>query len=227
LSRSTNVWRADIWRRSRFHDMRGNFVGWREFSGLPAILSGAVVREVFGHRPEVPWIPAAARKALEGVLHPKSKVLEFGSGMSTLWLARRCAFVNSVEHDEEWASKVTSLARARGLTSLKVDSFRGDDPRYSNPPNCRPRSFDLVIVDGIARPECAQASLGLVTPSGSIYLDNTDFGHEWQWYADAEAILLKAAEDAGGTVRYFTGFAPATFVASQGMLVTFPRRAAG
>jgi predicted O-methyltransferase YrrM len=207
--------------------MRGNFVGWRESLALPAILSSVVVREALGHRPELPWIPAAARKALNGLLRPDSRVLEFGSGMSSLWLARRCAFVNSVEHDEEWASNITSLARTRGLTNLKVDSFGADDPRYSNPPDCRRGSFDLVIVDGVARPECAQSSLDLVTPNGSIYIDNTDFGHQWQWYADAEAILLKGAEQAGGTVRYFTGFAPATFVASQGMLVTFSRRTVG
>jgi predicted O-methyltransferase YrrM len=219
----TRLYRADGWRISRLHDMRGNLVGWRDLVALPAILWGATAREMFGHRPELPWIPFAARTALARLLTPASRVLEFGSGMSSLWLARRCAFVNAVEHNEIWAERIRSLAQTRGLTNLKVDSFRPDDHRYSNPPGCAPMSNDLVIVDGAARPECARSSLNLVKPNGSVYLDNTDFGSQWQWYLDAEATLLRAAEERGGSVTYFTGFAPATVVASQGMLVTFAR----
>jgi predicted O-methyltransferase YrrM len=219
------LYRADEWRVSRLHDMRGNRVAWSEIAALPALCWDAAVRELFGRRPELPWIPSAARAAIAALLTPQSKVLEFGSGMSSLWLARRSAAVRAVEHDQPWAEQVDRLARSRGLTNLTVD-FAVDETQYVNPTDCNPESFDLVIVDGIARPECARASLRLVKPNGAIYLDNTDFGSQWQWYLDTETTLLHAAQERNGTVRYFTGFPPATFVACQSMLITFDPRPA-
>lgn len=214
------LYRADGWRVSRLHDMRGNRVSWREIAALPATLAEATAREVFGHRPELPWIPPAARRALARLLTRQSRVLEYGSGMSTLWLARRAAEVISVDHDREWAARVGGLARDRKLDNVSLHWLL-DQSEYVNPPGSERHKFDLVIVDGIARPECAAAALDYAKPAGAIYLDNTDFGSQWQWYLDAEAVLLRAARERGGKVQYFTGFPPATFVASQSMLVTF------
>jgi predicted O-methyltransferase YrrM len=140
--------------------------------------------------------------------------------MSSLWLARRCAHVTTVDHDRGWAERVRELASHRGLSNIEVHWIL-DQTQYANPPGCELGSFDLVIVDGIARPECATASLELVKPNGSVYIDNTDFGSQWQWYVDAEDILLRAAKQRNGRIRYFTGFPPATLVPTQGMLLTF------
>jgi hypothetical protein len=41
-------------------------------------------------------------------------------------------------------------------------------------------------------------------------------------YGEAENILLKIADQEGERVTYFTGLAPATFIARQGMLVAIP-----
>ena len=62
------------------------------------------------------------------------------------------------------------------------------------------------------------AALRLVKPGGAIYMDNTDFGAQWDWYWEAERVLREAADGDGARLTHFTGFPPATFVANQGLL---------
>ncbi|MFO1490867.1 MAG: hypothetical protein U1F87_08170 [Kiritimatiellia bacterium] len=55
------------------------------------------------HRhPEPPWLTRAANERLLALTGPRDTVLEFGAGRSTLFFARRCARVESVEHNAEW-----------------------------------------------------------------------------------------------------------------------------
>ncbi|HEY0953010.1 MAG TPA: hypothetical protein VGD85_22645, partial [Nocardioides sp.] len=61
---------------------------------------------------DVPWWTFAAADAVEDFLRarPGARVLEWGSGASTVWLARRAGSVVTVEHDPAWAART-----ARGL----------------------------------------------------------------------------------------------------------------
>lgn len=200
--------------------MRGNMVPAADMLELPVTLATAGMRELIGWRQEVPWIPSGARSALARLLTPRACVLEFGSGMSTLWFARHARSVYSVEHDPEWAELVRRKAERRALRNIALHVFRAGDPRYSTP-DADPESFDLVVVDGIQRPECAASAVRLVTPCGAIYIDNTDFGHQWSWYSEAERTITEYATRRKAELRYFTGFPPATVVANQGLLVRF------
>jgi hypothetical protein len=89
--------RADPWRKTRLHDMKGNLVGMRSYADIPRVLWGSVARELWGYRPVLPWIPYPVLRHLKKRLRPEWRVLEFGSGMSTVWLAEHCQFVHSIE----------------------------------------------------------------------------------------------------------------------------------
>src|SRR5262245_28763699 len=52
---------------------------------------------------QVPWLTFGAVRFLESRLASTQRVFEYGSGGSTLFLARRVEQVISVEHDVRWA----------------------------------------------------------------------------------------------------------------------------
>lgn len=58
----------------------------------------------------IPWITYPATIMLKRIVAPNHNVFEFGCGNSSLWWASRVASVISVEHDEDWASKVADSA---------------------------------------------------------------------------------------------------------------------
>jgi hypothetical protein len=205
--------------------MRGNLISARAVADIPRVLLWSVAREVIGRRPILPWIPFDAVRCIEGLLHPTCRVLEYGAGMSTIWFAERSGCVHSIETSQTWHDTVATMLQERGIHNVRLD-LREDAPESTDLSDCDGR-FDFVLVDGAQRQASVCAALGSLKPQGSIYLDNTDFGVQWDFYASAERTLLEAAARDGATVRYFTGFAPATFVATQGVLVRWhlPARA--
>lgn len=126
----------------------------------------------------VPWLVDEAVTWLEREVSCGSikSVLEFGSGASTVWLAPRVKTLVSVEHTQEWYSKVVDTIGA----NQKVDCRLRPRPYNTVCAEELPtRQFDLVIVDGKDRVECAQSSHTLVRPGGWLMLDNSDFNTPW------------------------------------------------
>lgn len=154
------------------------------------------------HRPEdlirmdLAWWTYEAMDEVERVLAAhggQARVLEFGSGASTVWLARRAGSVHSVEHDEHWAGRVREmLATTPGLRctpTLHVPEVpRSESPAvpsgapsgrgldfegYVDLPRDLDQEFDLVLVDGRAREESLLRSLPLLAPGGTALLDDS------------------------------------------------------
>ena len=120
-------------------------------------------------------------------------MLEFGSGASTVWLARRASSVHSVEHDDFWAGRVRDmLGRTpglRGTPQLHVPAVPGspapvvpsgapsgrglDFEAYVDLPAGLGTTFDLVLVDGRAREESLLRALPLLAPDGLALLDDS------------------------------------------------------
>ena len=69
---------------------------------LALIMANAVVYAE-NIRP-VPWLTEGAIEFLEQYLteHPSAKILEFGTGASTIWFAKRTPNLYSIEHDPSW-----------------------------------------------------------------------------------------------------------------------------
>lgn len=175
-----------------FHDIKAVFRyygQWRR-SFLP---------EVNSLSDEAPWIPFECREYLESLTGPKDFVFEYGSGGSTLYLARRVEKLVSVEHDNEWYSIVSRIIEKEGLENceyylhppkvgLQGDSEIGYPPGYQSDgfpgeifseyvrsiDSYADESFDLVLVDGRARNACIWHACSKVKPGGYLVLDNSE-----------------------------------------------------
>jgi predicted O-methyltransferase YrrM len=134
--------------------------------------------------------------------------------MSTVWLARRCGFLRSVEHDLDWYEVVSGMLRARGLDNARLEL----KPLavYSQLPAEELGTYDLALVDGAMRTACTRTAIQAVRPGGSVYLDNAD--RRLRDFKDAATTLLRAVEERGTLARSFVDFCPAHFRATRGLL---------
>jgi predicted O-methyltransferase YrrM len=221
-----NIWqrtiRADEWRRTRLHDMKGNRASVRTILiDLPRAAAGAVARELFDWRPTLPWVPYNVIHALSTYIRPDWRVLEYGSGMSTLWLAERVAYVHSIELNTAWHAHVAELLAVHRRENVRLELR--DESNYTNLIDYDDGAFDLVMVDASFRDAVIAATLRLVRrPGGVTYLDNTDQGAQWEMYAEAERLLREeAARACAQNVKAFTGFAPTQVIANEGLLVVW------
>lgn len=207
---ATKLARADPDRKTRLHDRKGHFVG-RGIVDLPYASVTWILARLFSYRARRPWIPLPATRAIGRVLTRDSRVLEFGSGMSTPWLGRRCRLLVSIESVEAWAERVRPMLSGYSNVEYHVNQDEGA-PAMSYPDGF----FDLAIVDGFQRSAGMRAALLKVRSGGYIYLDNSDNSVSSDDTRDAEDELLRSA---AGTPKYIVGFAPASLTPSEGLLV--------
>lgn len=169
----------------------------------------------------VPWLPHSATGFLESFLQPEMRVFEWGSGGSTLFFAKRVALVVSVEHSGNFLPSIREalvehkiencdllhippeLGEIGTHVSNPEHYFSGHYPgqnfeRYASAIDGR-ELFDLVMVDGRARPSCIKHGHELVRPGGYLMLDNSSRSH----YRPALAEFL-----ANWECRVFFGYGP-------------------
>jgi predicted O-methyltransferase YrrM len=145
----------------------------------PAYLTNRL-RERFYRRmhPGLPWLSPPAIQFLEQHLHASDVGLEFGSGRSSLWFARRISFLTSVEHNPEWHRRVKNMAIRAGATNLECLLVLKEDDHAISPAYARvadrfvDASLDFILIDGIYRDICANASLSKLSQGGMLVLDD-------------------------------------------------------
>lgn len=210
-------------RPTRFHDEHGNRVPLAGIGYAPHAFITTFLRVFFGYHPSIPWLSYRAQHQISHIIRPDSIVLEFGSGMSTPWLAQRCGLLYSIEHNEAWYRIVQARLSAKRMTN--VHYYLRDQTSYSDLTAHPDHLFDFVLIDGIERPACVLNAVIKLKKGGWIYLDNTDRMARVKPESDfqkAERLLLDIVRRCQGTVRYYTDFVPTNFVAKQGMLVQLP-----
>lgn len=218
----TRLLKASNTRKSRLHDEQGNLVSCSRliFNGPRAISSGTL-RIALGVRPKKPWISYSATRRLAAFLDKDKTVLEFGSGMSTLWYAKRAGKVVSIESSKPWYDNVSRMLKRYDIRNVDY-YFAPTDDDYVRVPE-EHGCFDLVMVDGKLRDRCTAASLDKLSPGGIFYLDNSDrMASPDSAEARAVAIVQTYAEKHGCSINYYTDFAPTQFFAQQGMLLHRP-----
>jgi len=145
----------------------------------------------------IPWITPESFDHVESLVQSNWNVFEWGAGGSTIYWARHCAHVISVEHNSEWIRRVKemfakfrvdvsriNLVYKRGLPESEKDRFRPYADVILDYPD---ESFDLVFVDGEAssRGWCLTNAMLKVKMGGILLLDNSDWlkreiGDEWK-----------------------------------------------
>lgn len=115
----------------------------------------------------LPWYTYACLEWLKQLDLSALDVFEYGSGNSTRWWAARCRTLTSVEHDQAWHAHVAPLL-PDGIRYL----LESDPSGYIQ--SCK-GEYDIVIVDGVYRLDCAVHATGRLREGGVIILDNADW----------------------------------------------------
>lgn len=123
--------------------------------------------------PNEPWMSYGAIKFLDNHLTPDMVGLEWGSGGSTLWFAKRLRRLLSVEDNPAWHERVTQELRQAGMSHAECRLAQAD-VSYVGAIDDFP-SVDLAVVDGSYRLACIQAALPRLRPGGYLVVDNTDW----------------------------------------------------
>lgn len=167
-----------------------------------------------GGRP-LPWMTYPALAWLDQLDFSGSRIFEYGAGWGTLHWAQRAKHVASVERSDAWIQELLPMlphnVHLHGPLNGKdyIQFARKDSP------------WDLVIIDGSHRLDCARVAVEVVSPGGFILLDNAD------WFVDAADFLRTY----GLTQVDFQGFGPCneytwTTSAFVGSTFNFPRLSA-
>ncbi|MCC6612966.1 MAG: hypothetical protein IT320_05765 [Anaerolineae bacterium] len=174
-----------------------------------------------------PWLSFDVIDYLSAQIIPGWRVFEYGSGGSTLFWLTKGAEVVSVEHDADWyrqtQPRLSAFPRvdyrlvppeSGNLCESRLDAeadphcYQSSDSRYigmnfkryaSQIDEFPDQHFDMVIVDGRARPSCVMHSVAKVKVGGLLVLDNVDR----KYYLTHVQSLVK-----GFTERRFSGLGP-------------------
>lgn len=179
-------------------------------ANLPRYVSQNVLARSSPLDLELPWFSYGAIDFLMTFLRPEMAVFEFGSGGSTIFFARRCSQVDSVEDDPVWAARVRERATQLGLTNVRIAQCPFD---FVNPEGfaksaylgqVRQGLYDVIVVDGAdndytIRPLCFRVAENQIKPGGIIVVDDS-----WR-YTD-----LRTAHR-GRRLQVFESVGPARF----------------
>ena len=129
--------------------------------------------------PDSPWMTPESIKLMDQLINPNDIGLEYGSGRSTFWFAKRCKHLTSVEHNEKWFGIVNK--KISMLKNLNVDySLQGlnDDPLkstyFKTINNFDNESLDFIIVDGKYRDILSLKAIEKLKKGGLLILDNAE-----------------------------------------------------
>ncbi|MDC0989719.1 hypothetical protein OAR29_04160 [Rhodospirillales bacterium] len=208
-----------LYRKSRLHDEKDNIAPLSEILRIPIIISQAILKKLFNYYPSSPCIVYGAKKVLDSIIDNNMLIVEFGSGQSTHWYAKRCQKIISHETSEKWFVKVKQNLLRAGCFNANVIKWDGE----SISQEIKTLSPDLIIIDGIRRDICVDYATEVAKDSTWIYLDNSDKDmHPSNPNTEmrvCEEGLIEFARSENREIKYFTGFAPAQFFGEQGMLV--------
>lgn len=119
----------------------------------------------------IPWFTYPAIEFLEKRVCTTMTVFEYGCGNSTMWWANRVQEVVSVEHDKIWYENIHKIVPSN-VNLFHIELEYGG--KYSKKIIEYDRYFDIVIIDGRDRVNCAKNSLKSLKPDGIIIWDNSD-----------------------------------------------------
>lgn len=118
----------------------------------------------------LPWMNYSAIAFLDGRLNKSMSLFEYGSGYSTLYWANKVGSVTSVEYNESWYEEIKKSKPGNVQLIYQEIEPNGKYCRTIN--NYAGGEYDIVVVDGRKRVECAQMALSKISPSGVIILDD-------------------------------------------------------
>lgn len=115
-------------------------------------------------------------------LSPDVNMLEYGSGSSTCYYASRVKTLTSIEYNKSWYFKVKDDLENRGHSNAELilipcpQEKPGTYKTYSKYiewPLTQTQTWDVVLIDGRCRAECAKSVLMNITKDSVVLV------HDW------------------------------------------------
>jgi protein-L-isoaspartate O-methyltransferase len=175
-------------------------------------------------RMDMAWWSYPAMRRVDEFLadRPGARIFEYGAGASTLWLAKRAAQVDSVEHDSRWAESVREmLADSTGNVKLhvvpptaatadtvvrsgRVGHTDLDFADYVSTIDQVGGPFDLIVVDGRARVDAFRRSLDHLADGGVVVFDNIKRKRYWDVISAMPGLRFELLKGGTPTLPYPT-----------------------
>ena len=165
---------------------------------------------------DVPWWTYSSIAEVERFLAERRnlRVLEFGSGASTVWLSKRASHVTSIEHHKGWYDMLSKRSDFGDNIELRLrepkavhegSTIRSEKPGYLDSDFAdyvtaareSAVKYDVIVIDGRARNACLDVAVEILNTGGLIIFDNTNRKR----YKDAIATHDLS-------VKHYTGLVP-------------------
>ena len=136
----------------------------------------------------IPWYTYPAIEYLSQFDYSTKAIFEFGTGYSSMYWAKRAKKVISIEDNPEWFSKFSKEFSAENWEMIYCDEKQG----YEDTILRSDERYDVIVVDGKRRAECAEKAIKKLADGGMIILDDSDRINTSQEYVKAVKILKEA-----------------------------------
>jgi hypothetical protein len=146
----------------------------------------------------IPWYTYPAIEYLSHLDFSNRKILEYGSGSSTLWWASRCGELVSIENNSEWYERTHEIVRTQKQVSYRLETREETYVRQDYL-----KSANVIVIDGVHRSKCADWTIESIHDdsrnANMLIFDNAD------WYPNS---IRKLRESLGWMQVDFHGFGP-------------------
>tara|TARA_B100000963_G_C22506870_1_gene616426 strand:+ start:131 stop:769 length:639 start_codon:yes stop_codon:yes gene_type:complete len=143
-----------------------------------------------------PWFTFSAIDFIQKRLKNGCRVLEWGSGSSSLWFEKNGCEVVSIEHSEDWAKVL------RKVKSEKIDLILTKNKKDYVNPKVDFSKINIFLIDGVFRNECSFNLIKLIKSkkilSGTLIIFDDTSRLEYQKSVQS---LTKCCDE----VFHFTG----------------------
>ncbi len=147
----------------------------------------------------IPWFTYGAIEILEARLPNDSIIFEYGCGLGTRWWAEHAVEVDAVEHDKKWYETISNQLPKN--VRLQLKKLNGEYKQAISEPG---KKYDVVVIDGKNRIECAKIAVRHLSDRGIIIYDDTD--------RKKSVGAVQIFRDEGFRHLPFIGFSPIEFM---------------
>ena len=119
----------------------------------------------------IPWYTYPTIEYLMHLDLREKKIFEWGAGNSTLYFQDRVKSIKSIESDKNWYEYLKSNV------SSNCELIFSNKKNYAKQITIKKVKYDIIIIDGILREDCARIAYEYLEDTGFIILDNSD------WYS--------------------------------------------
>jgi hypothetical protein len=186
----------------------------------------------------IPWLTFPSIHFLNKNINNQMIVFEYGSGGSTLFWSGKTKEVVSVEHDGAWYTKIKKELEVREIKNVSYFLFEAEpDPGYelkspdnpsdyiSEDENAAGKKFeryvkkideypdqyfDIILIDGRARPSCIAHGMKKLKPQGYLVIDNSERAYYFKRFGFSKSQWER--KDFPGPSPYSYHFSQTTFL---------------